>query len=171
MARRSAPLLVSSKAESQLAVSSVDNKQAQNSRSAAAVYDVADTTLRSRRAGVPARRDCQPNSKKLTKPEENVVLRAALARSASTGRATLSSVQIGLRHVLMERTIGKELFTKAKYGIGDEDVYNFDEADLMMGKITTQLVMTNVERRGILKAVEPSNREWVTLIAVINAAG
>jgi hypothetical protein len=27
--------------------------------------------------------------------------------------------------------------TKAKYGICDEDVYNFDEAGFMMGKITT----------------------------------
>jgi hypothetical protein len=27
--------------------------------------------------------------------------------------------------------------TKAKYGICDDDVYNFDEAGFMMGKITT----------------------------------
>jgi hypothetical protein len=27
--------------------------------------------------------------------------------------------------------------TKAKYGICDEDVYNFDEAGFMMGKIKT----------------------------------
>jgi hypothetical protein len=36
--------------------------------------------------------------------------------------------------------------TKAKYGICDEDVYNFDEAGFMMGKITTQLVVTGPER-------------------------
>ena len=61
--------------------------------------------------------------------------------------------------------------TKAKYGICDEDVYNFDEAGFMMGKITTQLVVTASERRGRPKAVEPGNRGWVTLIAAINAAG
>ncbi|KAI1676137.1 DDE superfamily endonuclease [Pyrenophora tritici-repentis] len=61
--------------------------------------------------------------------------------------------------------------TKAKYGICDEDVYNFDEAGFMMGKITTQLVVTASERRCRPKAVEPGNREWVTLIAAINAAG
>ncbi|KAB2098612.1 hypothetical protein AG0111_0g13157 [Alternaria gaisen] len=61
--------------------------------------------------------------------------------------------------------------TKAKYGICDEDVYNFDEAGFLMGKITTQLVVTASERRGRPKAVEPGNREWVTLIAAINAAG
>jgi predicted patatin/cPLA2 family phospholipase len=61
--------------------------------------------------------------------------------------------------------------TKAKYGICDEDVYNFDEAGFMMGKITTQLVVTASERRGRPKAVQPGNREWVTVIQGINAAG
>jgi hypothetical protein len=61
--------------------------------------------------------------------------------------------------------------TKAKYGICNEDVYNFDEAGFMMGKITTQLVVTGSERRGRPKAVQPGNREWVTVIQGINAAG
>jgi hypothetical protein len=41
----------------------------------------------------------------------------------------------------------------------------------MMGKITTQLVVTGSERRGRPKTVQPGNREWVTAIAAINAAG
>jgi hypothetical protein len=61
--------------------------------------------------------------------------------------------------------------TKAKYGICDEDVYNFDEAGFMMGKIMTQLVVTGSERRGRPKAVQPGNREWATVIQEINAAG
>ena len=61
--------------------------------------------------------------------------------------------------------------TKAKYGICDEDVWNFDEAGFMMGKIMTQLVVTGSERRGRPKALQPGNREWATLIAGINAAG
>jgi hypothetical protein len=61
--------------------------------------------------------------------------------------------------------------TKAKYGICDEDVYNFDEAGFMMGKITTQLVVSGSERRGRPKAIQPGDREWVTVIAAINAAG
>ncbi|KAF1924139.1 CENP-B protein, partial [Didymella exigua CBS 183.55] len=40
-----------------------------------------------------------------------------------------------------------------------------------MGKITTQLVVTGLERRGRPKAIQPGNREWVTAIAAINAAG
>ena len=35
-------------------------------------------TLRDRRAGKPARRDCQPNSKKLTELEEEVIVRYIL---------------------------------------------------------------------------------------------
>jgi hypothetical protein len=40
-----------------------------------------------------------------------------------------------------------------------------------MGKIMTQLVVTGSERRGRPKAVQPGNREWVTVIQGINAAG
>jgi hypothetical protein len=61
--------------------------------------------------------------------------------------------------------------TKAKYGICDDDVWNFDKAGFIMGKITTQLVVTGSERRGRPKALQPGNREWATLIAGINAAG
>ncbi|USP74612.1 hypothetical protein yc1106_01886 [Curvularia clavata] len=49
--------------------------QIQGNRRAAAVYNVAETTLRRRRAGKLARRDCQPNSKKLTKLEEEVIFK------------------------------------------------------------------------------------------------
>jgi hypothetical protein len=61
--------------------------------------------------------------------------------------------------------------TKIKYGICDEDVYNFNEAGFTIGKITTQLVVTASERRGRPKAVQPGNREWVTMIQGIDAAG
>jgi hypothetical protein len=50
-------------------------------------------------------------------------------------------------------------------------VYNFNEAGFMIGKITTELVVTGSERRGRLKSIQPGNREWVTLIQAINAAG
>ena len=61
--------------------------------------------------------------------------------------------------------------TKAKYGILDEDVFNFDEAGFIMGKIMAQLVITGSERRGQPKAIQPGNREWATVIQGINAAG
>jgi hypothetical protein len=58
-----------------------------------------------------------------------------------------------------------------KYGICNDDTYNFDEAGFIMGKIITQLIVTRSERRGQPKAMQLGNREWVTLIRVINAAG
>ena len=60
--------------------------------------------------------------------------------------------------------------TKAKYGICNEDVYNFNEASFLIGKITTQLVVTASERRARPKTIQPGGREWVTFIAGINAA-
>jgi hypothetical protein len=49
--------------------------------------------------------------------------------------------------------------TKATYSICDDDVWNFDKAGFMMGKITTQLVVTGSERRGRPKSIQPGNRE------------
>lgn len=53
----------------------------------------------------------------------------------------------------------------------DEDTYNFDETGFMMGKISSQLVVTGSERRSQPKAIQPGDREWATLIQGINAAG
>jgi hypothetical protein len=37
--------------------------------------------------------------------------------------------------------------TKAKYGITDDDIYNFDEIGFIIGLITTAKVITASERR------------------------
>jgi hypothetical protein len=60
---------------------------------------------------------------------------------------------------------------KAKYGIQDDDTYNFDETGFMMGQISQGAVVTASERRGRPKAVQPGNREWTTVIQGINATG
>ena len=60
---------------------------------------------------------------------------------------------------------------KEKYGILNQDTYNFDETGFMMGVITSQLVITGRERRGKRKALQPVNREWTTVINSISAAG
>jgi hypothetical protein len=41
----------------------------------------------------------------------------------------------------------------------------------MLGKMQTHLVITGSERRGRSKTIQPGDREWVTAIAAINAAG
>lgn len=42
---------------------------------------------------------------------------------------------------------------KATYGIINEDTYNFNETGFLMGKISSQLVVTGSERRGRRKAI------------------
>ena len=205
---------VSHESDIQLAILAINQDQIKSQRDAAKVYEVSRTTLQRRRAGILTRRDCQPNSKKLTKLEEEVIVNhilnldlrgfsptyAAVRNMADRLLAARGAGQVGVhwprnfvkrtdslttrfnraydrqRALCEDPVLIKSWFelveqTKAKYGICDEDVYNFDEAGFMMGKITTQLVVTASERRCRPKAVEPGNREWVTLIAAINAAG
>jgi hypothetical protein len=59
----------------------------------------------------------------------------------------------------------------AKYGIQEEDLYNFDETGFMMGMITASMVVTHADRRGKAKSVQPGNREWATVIECINSKG
>ena len=60
---------------------------------------------------------------------------------------------------------------KATYGILDEDTYNFDETGFQMGVGGSVKVVTASERRLKPLGVQPSDREWVTLIAAISAGG
>jgi hypothetical protein len=61
--------------------------------------------------------------------------------------------------------------TIAKYGILDEDIYNFDETGFQMGMISTAKVITRAERGKKPVSVQPGNREWVTVIDCISSYG
>jgi hypothetical protein len=61
--------------------------------------------------------------------------------------------------------------TIIKYGIVDEDIYNFDETGFSMGIITSMMVVTAAERRGRPKTKQPGNREWATVIQGANSGG
>jgi hypothetical protein len=61
--------------------------------------------------------------------------------------------------------------TKAKYGVHDDDVHNFDETGFQMGIIGSMKVVTGAERRARPALVQPGDREWVTVIQSICAAG
>jgi hypothetical protein len=204
----------SNEADIQLDVTSINASQIQSNRLVATAFNIPRSTLNDQRAGRPARRDCQPNSKKVTQLEEEVIFSyifdldqrgfaptyAAVRGMADKLLAARGAGQVGVHWVrnFVKRT--ERLTTrfnraydrqralsedpvlirswfelveeiKAGYGICDDDVYNFDEAGFMMGKITTQLVATASKRRGRPKAIQPGNREWVISIAAINAAG
>ena len=73
------------------------------------------------------------------------------------------------------RVIG-EWFTlvrnvKAKYGIVEDDIYNFDETGFMMGIIFAGMVVTTSDGLGRAKLAQPGNREWATVIQGVNALG
>ena len=61
--------------------------------------------------------------------------------------------------------------TIAKYGIDVADISNFDETGFMMGIILSAMVVTNADRRGKPKTIQPGNREWATVIQGVNSQG
>lgn len=61
--------------------------------------------------------------------------------------------------------------TIAKYGIQEEDIYNFDETGFQMGVITTAKVITSSERAAKPVCIQPGNREWVTAIECVSSNG
>lgn len=46
----------------------------------------------------------------------------------------------------------------AKYGITDDDLYNFDETGFMMGAITASMAVKRSDRHGKAKSIQPGNR-------------
>jgi hypothetical protein len=58
---------------------------------------------------------------------------------------------------------------KAKYGIVDDDIYNFDKTGFMMGIIFTGMVVTTSDGLSKAKLAQPGNRKWATLIQGVNA--
>ena len=56
---------------------------------------------------------------------------------------------------------------RAKYGILDCYLYNFDETGFAMGIIGGTIIVPGSEQRGRRKKVQPGNREWSTAINCI----
>ena len=44
-------------------------------------------------------------------------------------------------------------------------MWNFNKSSFLIGKITSQLVVTGLEKLRKAKKLQPGNREWVTLLA------
>jgi hypothetical protein len=61
--------------------------------------------------------------------------------------------------------------TKAKYGVHNEDIHNFDETGFQIGVIRSMKVVTGAERRTRPDLIQPGNCKWVTVIQSICAAG
>ncbi len=202
MSQQPQPLKAYTEADVQLALLDVKRNQIPSLRRAEAVYKVPKTTIRRRRDGKPSRRDCEPNSKSLTKLEEEVIVQRILDENLRGVPPSKLHVRDMADRLLRDRgvkSVGKnwvdrfiqrtpELRTrwsrpydrqralcedpaiiepwfmlvqnmKAKYGIIDDDMYNFDESGFLMGKISSQLVVTGIDKPGKAKKLQPSNRE------------
>jgi hypothetical protein len=197
-----------------LAKQAIEQGQLQSNRRAAKVYDANRETLRQRRKGRSSRRNCEPNSRKLTDLEESVIIQHILNLDSRGFSPKYNAVRDMANNILATRSGGEvgikwpenfvkrtpelkprfkrkydyrrakcedpELINgwfklvkkiKAEYGIMDEDTFNFDEIGFMMGIISTGVVITGSERRHRPKALQPGNREWVTVIQGINSEG
>jgi hypothetical protein len=61
--------------------------------------------------------------------------------------------------------------TIAKYGVIEDDIFNFNETGFQMGVILTSKVITTSDRKGRLRTKQPGNRKWVTAIEAVNVRG
>ena len=96
----------SKEADILLAISALKQRQIKNVNQAAATYNVPESTLRNRLAGKPARRDCQPNSKKLTRLEEEVIVKHILDLDSRGFPPTHDAVRHIANKLLAERGAG-----------------------------------------------------------------
>jgi hypothetical protein len=198
----------------QIALKAIQQNATMTQHCAALTYNISQTTLSCQLAGTLLRRDCTPNSMKLSKTEEEVVVQHILDLDVRGFPPHLAAVKDMADSLLVEHhqdSVGQKWAanfvkrqpelkvkfnrkydykralckdpeviqdwfklvenTKAKYGIQDEDTYNFNEAGFMMGMISTGAVVTGAERRGRPKSVQQGNREWTTVIQGVNATG
>jgi hypothetical protein len=206
--------LKSNEANTNMAIQAIDSYQFKSNRSAATAFKVSKDTLSRRRRGIPARRDCTPNSKNLTDLEEQAIVDHALDVDSRGFQLNYDMLREMANKLLADRhappvgvnwpprfvtrkaelklrvnrkydyqralnedpEIIKDWFrlvanTKSKYGILDEDTYNFDEAGFQMGVIGSRMVITGSERRQAPKSIQPGNTEWVTTIIATNTQG
>ena len=94
------------KANINLAIQAINQEQIQCEYRAALAYNVPRSTLHNQRAGISARRDCEPNLKKLTKLEEEVIVRHILELDSRRFAPILGAVQDIADKLLTERGAG-----------------------------------------------------------------
>ena len=76
-----------------LALEAIRNDEKLSLRAAAKLYDIPESTLRSRRAGISARRDTTPNSRRLTDSEEKAIIQFVLELDSRSFPPRLRSVE------------------------------------------------------------------------------
>jgi hypothetical protein len=93
-----------------LAILDLTLKQIQSEKRAAAIHGVSRTTVQDQRARRRPQRDCEPNSKRLTKLEEEAIIQRVLKESLRRIPPLKAHVQDMVDRLLRERSgkpIGK----------------------------------------------------------------
>jgi hypothetical protein len=164
---------------------------------AARIYNIPKTTLLYRERGQTPRRDTPSPTQKLTKSEEDAIVRYVADLDSRSFPPRIRGVEEMANQLLRTRSstrVGKnwastfvqrrpELKTRfnrridyqrvlcedpdayrawfllvrntiAKYGVREEDIYNFDETGFVMGQISSEMVVTTSDRRGRPRAVQ-----------------
>ena len=92
MSQQSKEILLRQEGRTELALQAYQRRQFKSLRRAAAAYDVDHKYLSRRRQGIPFRSNTQPNCQKLTKTEEETVVRYILDLDARGFAPHLSEV-------------------------------------------------------------------------------
>ena len=128
----------------------------------AVVQDIANTMLRSKQPSSPQRVGTNWVTKFVKRYPE---LSSVYNRKFDYQRAECEDPKlISLWFKLVGDTI-------EKYGVTEDDIFNFDETGFQMGVISTSKVITTSERKGRPRTTQPGNRKWVTAIEAVNAKG
>ena len=51
-----------------------------------------------------------------------------------------------------------------KYGVLDDDIWNFDKIGFLMGQIFFFMIVISSDGRAKVKKIQPGNREWIIII-------
>jgi hypothetical protein len=173
----------------QLAIQATIEDRDESEGRVVTAFSVPRTTVQRRRQGALSRRDREPNSKKLTKLEEEALVQRILDLDQRGIGATRAMVQDMANDLLgkhggepvskcwvdnfktctleiklkrsrpydRQRALNEDprvitpwfelvANTKAKYSIGDDDMYNFDETGFIMGVVQGYIVFTGSEK-------------------------
>ena len=91
------------KADIQLAISDITFQRVQSVNRAAKIYNVPRTTIRRRVAGKRMRRDCEANTKRLNKLEEEAIVKRILEESTRGYAPTEADVRAMANKLTAER--------------------------------------------------------------------
>src|ERR1700712_5830496 len=111
MSQQSTTQSTCAEADLHLAFSDINSRRVQSSYRAARILNVPESTLKHRRAGRRLRRDCEANTKRLNKLEEDAIVRRILEESTrgfAPTKADIRAMADKLLHKRGSNPVGKD---------------------------------------------------------------